>query len=230
MDGTIRRCKVAGGEELPVLTGYSLQDANLAFSPDGETLAAGNRYGGVNLWNAMTGKPDVPVRWHTDRVRAVAFSPDGKWLASGGYDDKTVQLIDRASGHRVHWFRGEASFTGVAFSADSQTLAAIAAAPRPLLHVWDVATRKGRTFGGHTQNVWGIAFHPDGSRLATASVDATVRFWEAVPGGYESRKYDCRRLGSPSSVAFSPSGRHLAIGLRNGMIAIMKSPDNTTRK
>jgi WD40 repeat protein len=178
----------------------------------------------------MTGKPDDPVRWHTDRVRGVAFSPDGKWLASCGFDDKTVQLIDRANGHRVDRFLGETQFTGLAFSADSQTLAAIAVAPRPLLHVWNVVTRKGQTFGGHSQHVWGIAFHPDGKRIATASADGTVRLWDSVAGGYESRKFDFRRVGSPSSVVFSPSGRHLAVGLRNGMVAILKTPEVLGRK
>src|SRR5262249_17616756 len=137
----------------------------------------------------------------------------------------TVQIIDRASGQRVDWFRADSSLTGLAFSADSQRLAASADFPRPLLHVRDIAAKKGQAFAGHTHRIWGIAFHPDGNRLATPSLDGTVRFWESVPGGYESRKFDFRRLGSPSSVAFSPSGRHLAVGLRNGMVAILETPE-----
>ena len=50
-------------------TFYANPGALLAFSPDGDTLAAGSREGGVNLWNAKAGQPKDPVRWHNGPVR-----------------------------------------------------------------------------------------------------------------------------------------------------------------
>src|SRR5262249_58489473 len=55
--------------------------------------------------------------------------------------DGTVQLVELASGRRLHTFRGETHFTGLAFSPDSQTLAAVSDAPGPL-RLWDLATKK----------------------------------------------------------------------------------------
>jgi eukaryotic-like serine/threonine-protein kinase len=228
-DEKMRLWKVADGQQVHELTGYYLRDALLTFSPDCETLAAGNRDGGVNLWNVLTGQLKESVHRHVGRVRAVAFSPDGKWLATAGFDDKTVQLIDRASGQSVPAFRGEVPLTGLTFSPNSGTLAAIGTAPVPSapfppLYIWDVATRTGRTLAGHDKRGWGIAFHPAGNWVATASRDGIVRLRETAPGGDEKREFDFRRFGPAYAVAFTPSGRHFAVGLNNGMIAILETP------
>ncbi|MGW4109134.1 hypothetical protein [Streptomyces sp. NPDC004976] len=43
--------------------------------------------------------------------------------------------------------------------------------------------RPTRALRGHTGDVWGVAWVPDGSRLATASHDRTVIVWEAAGCG-----------------------------------------------
>jgi WD40 repeat protein len=222
-DGTIRLWTVADGKELHVLSAFSFPAALLAFSPDGDTLAAGSLNGGASLWSVKTGQPMDPVLWHIGPVRAVGFSPDGRWLATGG-QDKNVQLIDRTSRQRVHTFRGETPITALAFSPDSKSLAATCAAPGPSLLLWDIAAKNGRTRAGHTGHVLGLAYHPAGNRVATASWDGTVRVWETASDMQGSRAFDFRRVGTFTTVAFSPSGRHLAVGLDNGTIAILETP------
>jgi WD40 repeat protein len=69
------------------------------FSPDGKTLAVGNRNHETRLFEVATGK-----LLHTlDRrmTQEVAFSPDGRTLAAG-YVDGVVALWDVATGKLLH--------------------------------------------------------------------------------------------------------------------------------
>ncbi|MBL7494739.1 PD40 domain-containing protein [Frankia sp. CNm7] len=55
-----------------------------------------------------------------------------------------------------------------------------------------------------------VAFSPDGSHLATASWDQTVRLWETTTGQQTGQLTDHTR--GASAVAFSPDGTQLATG------------------
>ncbi|KAB8212689.1 WD40-repeat-containing domain protein [Aspergillus novoparasiticus] len=56
--------------------------------------------------------------------------------------------------------------------------------------------------------VYGIAFSPDGKQLASASHDRTTRLWDSVTGGLLRLLQS--HTGDIYEVAFSPDGIQLA--------------------
>jgi hypothetical protein len=121
--------RVAGGS---FLTG-------LAYSPDGQRLAASGDDGSVKVWDAATGREVLTLRGHTGgHVNDLAYSPDGRRLASCG-DDATVRVWDAATGQELLTLRGptrfpaERRFFNVAFSPDGLRLVATDGTVR----VWD---------------------------------------------------------------------------------------------
>jgi WD40 repeat protein len=69
----------------------------VAFAPDGHTLATAGADDTVLMWDvtdpARPHRLGDPLTGHTDAVAAVAFAPDGHTLATGS-DDHTVLLWD----------------------------------------------------------------------------------------------------------------------------------------
>jgi WD40 repeat protein len=81
-----------------------------------------------------------------------------------------------ASGKNISTTEGYASGGKGAFSPDSKTLAW---AEGPNIILWDVASGKElAAFEGHTADVAGLVFSPDGKLLATGSADKTVKLFD----------------------------------------------------
>jgi hypothetical protein len=77
--------------------------------------------------------------------------------------------------------------------------------------LWDVLHQKRlRHLGGSTWWDAGIAFSPDGTLLAAASQDGTLRLWDPATGTIRAQGKAER--GGFQSLAFSPKGRILFTG------------------
>lgn len=190
---------------------------SVAFSPNGETLAAGLYKGGIRLRTVADGRICLSWQAHHDTVWAIAFSPNGDILA-GSSDDHTITLWDAHSGRHLQTLRGHANrVRAISFRPTGETLAS--SSIDQTVKLWEVKTgRCVRTLTGHTNAVWAAAFSPDGSTVASGSDDETIRLWDARSG-------ECTRIlsGSDSwirSVAFSPDGKLLAAGCEDHTVRI----------
>jgi WD40 repeat protein len=80
----------------------------------------------------------------------------------------------------------------------------------------------GRTLRGHTETVYQVAFSPDGSILATASFDNTIKLWR-VSDGMELGTLS-GHTGKVLSIAFSADGRSLLSGSEDKTLKLWNVP------
>ena len=170
----------------------------IAFSPDGQTLAAGEGRE-VRLWDVSTGKLMSTFKEHQGRVYAVAFSPDGKTLA--GVSSKG----GRSSWHLV--------------------VLLDPLAPRHLvphtIRLWDAKTGTTQlTFSANTLPITELEFSSD-SKLLIANEQGFIDVYDSVTGHREqfSRSrfvHDAiRNTYGFNALAFSSDGKTLATGGRD---------------
>ncbi|MGP4022322.1 nSTAND1 domain-containing NTPase [Actinomadura sp. 3N407] len=202
-DRTARVWDAATGASEPVLRGHADVVWSVAWSPDGGWLATASFDRTIRLWSAADGTELGVFRGHGDNVRSAAFSPDGARLASGS-DDRTVRFWDTERAAEITVLRGHGrAVVAVDWSADGRLASA---SYDRTARIW--ADGGPLVLRGHTDEVWDVAWSPDGGRVATASSDRTVRIWNGGDGAEETV---LRGHGdSVRAVAWSPDGERLA--------------------
>ena len=178
----------------------------LAISPDGSQVMA-DCWNGICRWDAIDGTLElVPDRG------SAAVSPDWSSLAVVG-DDAAIVLEDLDSGDPTTELAGVddgevadgSPVTAVAYSPDGALVAAssLGSGGSGTLHVWSVDDGTEQTVFDTAGEVHGLAFSPDGQRVATAG-NGPVEVHDIGSG-------DSRELGSGrgGTVAWSADGGQL---------------------
>ena len=152
----------------------------MTFSPDGKLLASGHgaaywpTSGEVKVWDSQTGMEVLSLKGSMGGN--VAFSPDGKRLASPS-NDNTARIWDVQSGQATLILRGHSQpVASIAFSPDGKRLVSVSL--DRTLKIWDSET--GQELLTLTGRSNGVAFSPDGNRLASATGGA-LTIYDATP-------------------------------------------------
>lgn len=153
---------------------------SLAFSRDGRRLAVGSAPEGFRILDITTLKQIGFVS--SRNPISIAFSPDGKLVAGVGYDG--VRLWETASLKEIAYapLDNVSPFSGRFFLQFSPIGDSLAIAVGNTLRLLDSKTL--RTFSvvkAHGRSVTMVTFTPSGDRLATVSLDGTLKIWRIVP-------------------------------------------------
>ncbi len=210
---------VRRGEEANVLRGVD----PLAFSPDGKRLLIGDAFWDDPLAAVIVAplEPNGRSRVLTlveDRqveVGSGAWSPDGSSVAT--LNGTSVAVWDARSGkERFAIFPPSGSFTSVTFGPHSLLATGMEDGTALVWALSEDGAEPVLTVGGHTANVSSVSFNADGTRLATASDDGSVKVWD-VSGQAGGEWMTVAGFGA---VAFSPDGRSLATGTEEGNVVV----------
>jgi WD40 repeat protein len=221
-DESLRLWEVSTGREVMTFKGHRKSIRSVALSPDGKYALWGSDDDTLRLWEVTTGREVRSFTGHEGAVNSVAFSPNGKYVLSGGAD-KTLRLWEVSTGKETNVFQGHgSSISSVAFSPDGKYL--LSGGGDDTLRLWDLSSgRQVRVFKAFLDPVRSVSFSPDG-RFVLSTSNEGFRMWELSTG--KKVKFTGgivqELLGSVTSVAISPDGKHILCGTADNQILLWK--------
>jgi WD40 repeat protein len=212
--------------------------SELAFSPepiDGRSmLALAGRDGALQFWDLDAGTRWLSFQAHNKGANSLSFSPDGRWLASAGNDailrlwETSALSIDGEINPVAEMIGGAAAVPAVRFSPQNpaQPSGLVVSVDLQAIRIRDPETsRLVRTLRGDA-SIFALVFSPDGSVLAAAEENASLRLWDPSSGD----EIDALKAPDADSeaflwdAAFHPSGSLLAAVDSAGQVFVWSFP------
>jgi WD40 repeat protein len=190
---------------------------SVAYSPDGQFLAASGDDSSVRIWKVSDGSLfrtlNVPFF-----IRSINFSPDGKYIFCGS-SAGMIKVFDVMNGKftQVIGTNSEKGLTRGNLSPDGQIIALFTEGNS--IRLYRVVDGKLlMTLQGFIGYINSVAFSHDGQLLASAGSDRRIRLWQVSNG---------KLLGTlvghdnvVNSVAFSPDDKFLISGSTDGTLRL----------
>ena len=183
----------------------------IAITNDGTVLATRAGRDTIVLSNAETGESIRSIRGYRFH-HGFVFDESGGRLAAGTYDNK-IHVFDVATGDEVQSF--DRYSESVDWTPDGHQLIA---SGDTTIQVWDVESgRLVRSFLGHEGHVFDLAVDPRGERVASTSIDGTLRLWSLTdhPGSYELDSGATGGEAGRNGFGWSVDGDRVVISVRD---------------
>ncbi len=210
-DGTLRVWDVESETCTQVIPAHDDRAYSVRFSPDGRSLLSASWDRTMRLYDTDTWESVRVFEGHERRVYRAEFSPDGEAIASVS-GDETVRLWDVETGRQL-WVSTEhdGEVYCVRFHKSGETLVSSSDGGLILIHDARTGEVLARLEDHLGFGVISVRYSPDGSKLASCGRDGMVRLYD-LERGERLWEYTLSDL-EPISLAFSPSGHRLYVGM-----------------
>ncbi|HEX3641162.1 MAG TPA: hypothetical protein VHV10_07720 [Ktedonobacteraceae bacterium] len=159
-------------------------------------------------------------------AHTVAWSPNGEDIATL-WSDNTLQVWNARDGIESFHASNIGWGAGLAFSPDGGTYLA-SVDTDTTFQLFNVAACKVqpgacqplRIYQGHKGPIEALSWSPDGTKIASASDDGTVRIWDVQTGKTLSVYQDQTPQAHFTAVAWSPNSKHIVSGDDRGHVQI----------
>ena len=181
------------GKQIQQMKGRSNMAYAVAFSADGNQLAAGGR----TRWDLRNGRGLRLAKSPSDKMFALP-SPDGKRIAMFAPNDNAIVILETTTGRTLQTLTRSATGGGVemgTFSPDSRLLAvrymeaqtsqgsqASGGIPSSQIKIWDVASGHEVQTLTLTSAPSEVGFSADGKTLVTVAGQGEVVMWDVASG------------------------------------------------
>jgi hypothetical protein len=176
--GITRFWDVATGESRGHLGSEPVRARCLAYSPDGQFLAAALRDQYLAIFDTSSGEMRREIYAgrpnHMWLISSLAYAPDGQWLAAVD-DQGDVHVWESPDASGEYRAIRKTGGTTLAFSPDGRVLAV--AGWRGLRFFAPADGRELAAYTWHGEATTALAFAPDGQWLATGGPDRLIKLW-----------------------------------------------------
>ena len=170
VENTLQIWEVESGKQIGICEGHKGKLIDVAFSPDGATIATSAHSEPARVWNTASGEMVGTLGDQSHPASTVIFSHDGKSIATGEvgnvclWDASTYDLQQTIS-------LGNSPASRLSFSPDNDRLAVAAEA------VYVLDPRAGvplLRFQPNDDTIYFVSFSPDGSKLASCTTGGSI--------------------------------------------------------
>jgi RNA polymerase sigma factor (sigma-70 family) len=214
--------ETATGKRLGDRTGHEAAQVNrLAYSADGRVTSYCPDQS-IRQWDALTGRQLRLIEAPDTINRASCLAPDGQSLACVHWNGD-LRIRDLSGKELRRWKGHQGTVMVVTYSPDGKVLASGGMDQAVVL--WDPATGKElRRFQAEGGPASDVLFSPDGKLLAAVVRGKPLQLWEVGSGNARPLTPPAGPVAAPGAVtggdvesaAFSPDGRLIVTGGRDG--------------
>ena len=189
----------------------------IAFAPDGKTLAAGDRDGGLHIYDVKTGQEIREIELENTTILGIDYSSDGKLLATVG-SDKAVRVFDSGTLEQRQSFTGhKGPIYSVSFAPNSPMLASVGF--KSDTWIWNADTGENvLQIEGQGGDNWAVGFCAEGQHLITGGQDGTAKLWSLEDGSLAATLYG--HTAAVHDIALDHERKRIATSSRDGTIRV----------